>query len=545
MDRSLQRALAGMAVFFGFAPWVLAQLGPPSEPPENPSTPEKVLLGKVLFWDEQLSSDNTMACGTCHLPETGGVDPRMTLRSGKDGEFGTRDDHFGSPGMLRTLVNGEYAPSAEFGFDAQVTDRIAQPFFLAGYFEELFWDGRAPTTFVDPETGKVLIPAGGALESQSVEPVLSTTEMAVEDRTWDDVRSKLERAVPLRLATDVPADLRQFLQQSPTYGGLFQAAFGDASITAARIAYALAAYQRSLVPDQTPWDRFVAGDQDALPENWKKGLEVFEGKGRCVECHTQPLFSDGQFRNNGFHKAKWDRGRQNVTGDPQDAGKFKVPSLRAMRFRPGWMHSGMFQNIEDLIEIYDAGGRYDDNLDPLIQPLGLDFNDIGYLWLFLEGALEDQRVLNREAPFDRPTLASERSGALTRLGDGFAGTGAYVPTSIAETPPNFGNRSFKLGVHQGLGGAPAILAMAQNPAADGDHVQGVPLYVGLDPFPILLHVDLAGVDAGTGYATVQLELPDDPALAGTDWYFQWFVLDPGSASASGLSASEGIRVEFF
>ena len=80
-----------------------AQLPPPPVPFENPLTPEKVVLGKILFWDEQLSSDDSTACGTCHQPEFGGSDPRAAdaLHPGPDGLFGTADDIRGSFGVTR------------------------------------------------------------------------------------------------------------------------------------------------------------------------------------------------------------------------------------------------------------------------------------------------------------------------------------------------------------------------------------------------------------------------------------------------------------
>src|SRR3954470_4388408 len=90
-------AAAGMVVFGASA--ALAALPPVPAPAENPITEPKRVLGKILFWDEQMSSDNTDACGSCHRPGKGGGDPRSGLYPGKDGVFGTDDDTFGSPGV--------------------------------------------------------------------------------------------------------------------------------------------------------------------------------------------------------------------------------------------------------------------------------------------------------------------------------------------------------------------------------------------------------------------------------------------------------------
>ena len=123
--RPLRRivALVPFLAFVVLGSVASAQLPPPPVPPENPITPEKAVLGKILFWEEQLSSDNTMACGTCHRPEQGGTDPRLRLRAGLDGEYGAEDDFYGSPGMIHTTPGNQYAPVPEFGLGPQVTDR--------------------------------------------------------------------------------------------------------------------------------------------------------------------------------------------------------------------------------------------------------------------------------------------------------------------------------------------------------------------------------------------------------------------------------------
>ena len=128
-------------------------LAPPPVPAENPVTGAKVYLGKTLFWDEQLSSTRTVACGTCHLPRNGGSDPRSAMdpslatHSGFDGAFGTDDDIIGSPGVPLNQADGTYAWSPSFGLQEQVTLRKAQSVIDAAYCTDvgcdLLWDGRA------------------------------------------------------------------------------------------------------------------------------------------------------------------------------------------------------------------------------------------------------------------------------------------------------------------------------------------------------------------------------------------------------------------
>jgi len=137
-----------------FAPTLAAQLPPVPIPAENPITTDKVNLGKVLFWDEQLGSTRNVACGTCHRPDAGGGDPRaaFAVNPGPDGLFGTDDDIHGSPGVPRNFADGTYGKHAIFGLDVQITGRLAPSAINAAFNPEQFWDGRAVGTFKDPLT---------------------------------------------------------------------------------------------------------------------------------------------------------------------------------------------------------------------------------------------------------------------------------------------------------------------------------------------------------------------------------------------------------
>ena len=160
-------------------------LTPPPVPPENPITDEKRILGKILFWEEQLSSDDAVACGTCHIPAAGGSDPRLTAHPGPDQLFGTEDDTIGSAGIVHRDMLNQEIDDPIFGPDRQVTGRASPTILMSMFADEIFWDGRAGSSFSDPlDPSIVLIPSGGALENQSVAPILSTVEMAHEGRTW-------------------------------------------------------------------------------------------------------------------------------------------------------------------------------------------------------------------------------------------------------------------------------------------------------------------------------------------------------------------------
>lgn len=399
-----------------------AALGEAIAPAENPVTEEKRVLGKILFWDEQLSSDNTVACGTCHQPAAGGSDFRLGLHPGFDEIFGTDDDVVGSPGIRALDAEGKPIVHAQFGLEAQVTGRASPSFFTSMFADSNFWDGRATDEFVDPlDENSVIISEGGSLESQAVGPILSTVEMAREGRDWEDVVSKLEQVQPLALASNIPADLEDALAGDQRYGDLFQAAFGDDEITPARIGMAIATYERTLVPNETPWDLYVEGDDTAMTTGQIRGWESYIDT-PCANCHEPPLFSDDEFRNIGLRPSTEDLGQFDVSGLNNDRGDFKTPSLRNVGLRKMLMHVGWVTDVEDALDFYNAGVNDTGHVQFLDDQDGipghpLDINELNIfaddspartdLIDFLENGLTDPRVANETFPFDRPTLASE------------------------------------------------------------------------------------------------------------------------------------------
>ncbi|MHC4837262.1 MAG: cytochrome-c peroxidase [Planctomycetota bacterium] len=365
--RPLARLLGTAGAVLLAAP-LFAQGGPllpPPAPAANPVTPEKTVLGKMLYWEEQMSSDDTIACGTCHRPETGFSDPRPGTHPGPDGILGTPDDRFASPGLISATIDGDYVEDATFGFDPQVTDRHSPEIVASLYAPEAFWDGRAGDAFTDPDTGVVTIPTGGALENQVLGPPLSSVEMAHMGRDWDDVTTKLARVQPMALASDLTADIVAALAVDDSYPELFEAAFGSPEITAARIAFAIATYERTLVPDDTPWDRYVAGDLNAMTPQQVVGWNQFNGIAQCNLCHVPPVFSDNEFHNLGLRPSFEDEGRQGVTGLFADRGKFKTPSLRNAGLRTRFFHDGQKGVLDNgpapggVDDIYvDGGGPF-------------------------------------------------------------------------------------------------------------------------------------------------------------------------------------------
>ncbi|MCA9730193.1 MAG: T9SS type A sorting domain-containing protein, partial [Candidatus Eisenbacteria bacterium] len=397
-------ALAVLAALLSVhASFAQEELPPVPEPAENPITEPKRILGKLLFWEEQLSSDNTMACGSCHRHQDGSVDPRVGQHPGADGVFGTEDDIFGSPGIRRQDAAGQPIFDDIFGFGVQSTPRASIGIVGNQWAPLIFWDGRAGSEFRDPQTGDVVIAAGGALENQAVTPILSDVEMAHENRTWDEVIAKLAAATPLALASDLPPDMEAALVGDPSYADLFADAFGTSEITAARIGMAIATYERTVVPDQTPWDLHT------MTPAQSRGLITFLGN-VCTTCHASPQFTNNSFRNIGLRDPDDDGGRFGVTHDPSDRGRFKVPSLRNVGLRDRLMHTGHITDVGDAIQFYRGIGHmhFTDNQDPLVLGgVNIPESAVADLRDFVENALTDPRAAAGTFPFDRPTLFSE------------------------------------------------------------------------------------------------------------------------------------------
>ncbi len=515
----------------------VAALPPVPEPPENRVTEAKRVLGKILFWEEQLSSDNMVSCGTCHTPGAGGADTRRVRQPGPDGILNTPDDIFGSPGVVKSDELGNYELDGIFGLNAQVTGRGSQTAILAAYAPTNFWDGRAGGRFVDPETGAMLIQIGGALENQAVGPVLNDVEMAHADRDWAAVSAKLATAQPLALATDLPPDMAQAIEGGVDYPELFRRAFGDDAISAARIAFAIATYERTLIADQTPWDRFDAGDTNALTPQQRAGLQTFQGA-RCATCHDAPVFSDHSFRNIGLRPVAEDLGRQIVTGNPADRGRFKVPTLRNVGRKTSFMHNGQFNTLTGVVRFYarapGSPPQFRDNLDPVMDQVRFPPQQEAGLIDFLANGLLDPRVRDRVFPFDHPTLYSVRTADQpASLGGGRAGTGGFTPAMVTSAPPFVGNSEFRFGVRAARPGSTAVLHISHTPPVGGV----IATETQLGP------VTTAGTGNGGGYATIHWPIPADAALDGTTIYTQWAITD--AAAAGGIALSPVVRYTFF
>lgn len=523
-------------------------LPPPPVPAGNPLTAAKALLGKALFWDEQLSSSRTVACGTCHIFAHGGSDPRAAApHPGPDGQPGTADDIHGSPGVVRHDTQGHFVRDAIFGIRPQVTARKAPSPINAAYATELFWDGRASSVFRDPVTNNVVLASGGALESQIAGPPTSEVEMSHIGRSWTSIAADLASCTPLALADQVPVPLQAFVQ-GHTYASLFQQVYGTPGVTPVRIIFAIASYERTLISDQSPFDLSLV-NQATLTTQQASGLLKF--RGLCSGCHTDvnpPVLTTGpvlhDFRNVGVRPLAEDVGRAAVTNNPLDQGRFKVPGLRNVALRAPYFHNGSMATLGNVVDFYALGGRFHVNQDPMVFniPGQLSAQDRLDIVSFLH-TLTDPRVAAELPPFDRPRLWSEGYAVPSVFGIGTAGAGGFVPGSVAVLPAYAGHPAYSIGLDRVPGSALHVLvwdlAANQVPAV----MLGQNVYLGMTPnlVTFALPQPTSGSGPGDGIGTFTFPIP--AGFAGVTLFGQWLVFDP--QGPNGLTVSDAFRVPLF
>ena len=203
---------------------------------------------------------------------------------------------------------------------------------LAWNFNDRFaWDGK--------ELG---------LERQAIEPIKNPIEMHSD---WGSVAAKLE--------------------QDPEYPTLFSKAFGTTTIDSILITKAIAQFERILISGNSKFDQYLLGNATLSLEELN-GFTVFmdEEKGDCFHCHgsdNNPLWTDNGFHNNGLDTNFDDLGLGAVTGDPNDNGKFRSPSIRNLIFTAPYMHDGRFATLEEVINHYSEGLRFSSTIDPLMK----------------------------------------------------------------------------------------------------------------------------------------------------------------------------------
>jgi len=220
------------------------------------------------------------------------------------------------------------------------------------FSSDQFWDGRADS-----------------LEAQAHGPLTNPVEMAMPSH--DEVVGKVKAI--------------------KGYGPLFQKAFGDETIDMPRVAKAIAAYERTVVAGNSPFDRYQAGDKDAMSASAVRGMNLFNGRANCSTCHVGFNFSDENYRNIGvgMDKPKPDLGRYDVTKKDADKGAFKTPTLRNIAQTAPYMHDGSEDTLAATIEFYVKGGVKNPNLSSDIKPLRLTPQEKADLVAFMEALTGD------------------------------------------------------------------------------------------------------------------------------------------------------------
>lgn len=238
------------------------------------------------------------------------------------------------------------------GVEGKKGSRSVPSLFNVAYYRTFFWDGRA-----------------GTLEEQVLVPIQDPKEM--------DMR--LEALV-------------QKVNGIADYREQFDAVFSGPA-TAPRIAQAIAAYERTIVSRDTPFDRYLKGDKKALAPAAVRGMELFYGAARCAVCHKGPNLTDDDFHNVGI--VDDDPGRRSLTGKKADQGRFKTQALREIGRTAPYMHDGRFKTLAEVVQHYNFGGVSDmpnDHRDEKLQVLYLVEEQVNDLVAFLtDGLTTSQR----------------------------------------------------------------------------------------------------------------------------------------------------------
>lgn len=201
---------------------------------------------------------------------------------------------------------------------------------------------------------------------------------------WAGTRTSLEDQA-LKASDQSPELLVKNLGAIPEYQTAFQRVFGTA-LNPDGVAKAIAAYERTILSGNSPYDRFRAGDTAALSPAARRGLTLFEGKARCMSCHAGFNFTDESYHNLGvgMDRPEPDLGRHTVTKREEHRGAFKTPTLRDVARHPPYMHDGSVPTLAAVVALYDRGGTPNPWRSGEIRPLGLTADERADLVAFLE-----------------------------------------------------------------------------------------------------------------------------------------------------------------
>lgn len=321
----MRRQLCCLASWLVACPLIAAEpagLPPVKHPADNPSTPEKIELGKQLYFDPRLSIDKTVSCASCH-------DPAKGWSNGDAVATG-----------VGNLKGGRSAPTV----------------INAAYYTTQFWDGRAKS-----------------LEDQALGPIQNPIEMNMK-----------------------MVDALKRVNEIQGYRDQFQKVFGSPEATDERVAKAIAAFERTVLSGDAPYDKFKAGDTSALSESALRGMKLFFSKARCSACHSGPNFSDSAFHNIGLDSK--DPGRYEISKLKGDTGAMKTPTLREIAKTAPYMHNGSLKTLEEVVAHYNKGGNNNEFQDEEIFPLKLNDQEQADVVTFIKEGLSSASYPNITKP---------------------------------------------------------------------------------------------------------------------------------------------------
>jgi cytochrome c peroxidase len=218
----------------------------------------------------------------------------------------------------------------------------------------------------------------------------------LEDQAMGPVTSDAEMSLPL-------PELVSRLSALPGYRSLFQAAYGDDRIDPARISGAIATFERTVVSGKAPFDRWVEGDETAIPEPAKRGFMLFNGKANCAACHTGWRFTDDGFHDIGLKSGDPGRGGE-VPNEPSLQHAFKTPTLRNIDQRAPYMHDGSVTTLRAVVRHYNDGFVQRSSLSNEMRPLHLTDAECADVVAFMH------TLTSRDAPVTVPLLPMPEDG---------------------------------------------------------------------------------------------------------------------------------------
>ncbi len=318
-SRHLRMLFAGLIALLVVGTGVsrfFAAPNPAMFPPDGPKIPRGLV---PIFWpkDNPYSPAKAELGWLLYFDNRLSVDGTVSCASCHDPKFAFTDGERFSKG-IRGQLGGRSAPT--------VINRA--------YSLEQFWDGRAKT-----------------LEEQAKGPIANPVEMGFTH----DACAKCIAGIP-------------------EYRRRFKEAFGTEDVTIDHIAKAIATFERTVLSGNSPYDRFKAGDEKALTESQKRGMEIFfSNNARCDSCHEGVNFTNGKYANVGIgmDRPMPDLGRYDVTKREEDKGAFKTPTLREIAHTGPYMHDGSLKTLEEVVDHYNKGGIKNQWLHPDVRELKL------------------------------------------------------------------------------------------------------------------------------------------------------------------------------